>query len=73
MFEYFKIKKKEYKIKTMIYDTLLKFSDRKDKLFEVTDKLLLSVKGESPEEIKKEFMDNLIQYIYESKKDKDKE
>ena len=57
----------------MIYDTLLKFSDRKDKLFEVTDKLLLSVKGESPEEIKKEFMDNLIQYIYESKKDKDKE
>lgn len=69
MITYFKMKIKQWKVKTMIYDVLLKFSERKDKFFEIADKLLISVKGESPEEVKKEFIDSLVEYICENQRD----
>lgn len=69
MTTYFKMKIKQWKVKTMIYDALLKFSERKDKFFEIADKLLISVKGESPEEVKKEFIDSLVEYICENQRD----
>lgn len=68
MFKYFKMKKKEWKIRNAIYNSILGFMENKKDIINTAKKLFDSVKDMSAEDIRDEFIGKLAEIVHEESK-----
>lgn len=68
MFTYFKMKRKQWKIKNALYSGILNFMENKSEIIKTVKKLFDSVKDMSVEEIRDEFIGKLAEIIHEENK-----
>lgn len=64
MITYFKMKKREWKIKKSIYDSVLYTIDNYKDLLLVFKKLVIALKDVPQESMREEFMSNLAEIIH---------
>lgn len=71
MFAYFKMKRKQWKIKNAVYDGILEFMENKKDIVNTAKKLFEAVKDVPAEDIRDEFIGKLAEIIHaESRKKK---
>lgn len=68
MFKYFKMKKNEWKIKAAVYEMIAYVMDNQKEIIDLMQKLFISLKDTSSEEIQKEFISKLAEIIHEENK-----
>ena len=73
MFDYFKMKKNEWKVKAMFYGTIIQIMDNQDEIKDMLDlvkRLYEELKDVPTEDLQKEFVSKLAEIIHnEEKKD----
>lgn len=68
MFQYFKMKKNERKVKAAFYGMIVSVVDNQKELIEFVQKLFISLKDVSAEDMQKEFIGKLAEIIHEENK-----
>lgn len=68
MVTYFKMKRKQWKIRNAIYNSILGFMENKNEIINTAKKLFDSVKDMSAEEIRDEFIGKLAEIVHEEGK-----
>lgn len=68
MIAYLKMKKNEWKIKSMIYATIVKLIDKQKDVLELLQKMYAALKDIPAEELQKEFISELAEIIHEETK-----
>lgn len=70
MFTYWKMKKNEWKIRTMFYTTLLAIINNQKDVLGLAQKMYIALKDVPAEELHTEFINKLAEIIHEENKDK---
>ncbi len=69
MITYFKMKKREWKVKAAFYGMIISIVDNQKELIEFVQKLFLSLKDISVEDMRDEFISKLAEIIHTENKD----
>lgn len=64
MIQYIKMKRKENRLKAMLYKTILSFIDEKSDIMELLHKIYIALKDVPPEEMQKTLMEKLVESIH---------
>ena len=70
MFAYLKMKKAEWKIKAMLYGTIVTLIDNQKEVLKLLQNIYIALKDVPAEELQKEFISKLVEIIHEEGKDK---
>lgn len=70
MFTYLKMKKNEWKVKAMVYGTIVALIDNQKDVLMLLQKMYTALKDVPAEELQKEFVSKLAEIIHEENKDK---
>lgn len=70
MFTYLKMKKNEWKVKAMVYGTIVALIDNQKDVLMLLQKMYTALKDVPAEELQKEFISKLAEIIHEEGKDK---
>lgn len=65
--DYFIMKKSEWKIKRMLYSTVIGFIENQKEILDIAKRMYAALKDVPEEEIKKEFISKLAEIIHEEK------
>ena len=74
MFDYFKMKKNEWKVKAMLYGTIIQIMDNQDEIKNMLDlvkRLYEELKDVPTEDLQKEFIGKLAEIIHNENPKKD--
>ena len=74
MFDYFKMKKNEWKVKAMLYGTIVQIMDNQDEIKNMIDlvkRLYEELKDVPTEDLQKEFVSKLAEIIHNENPKKD--
>lgn len=67
---YLRMKKNEWKIKAMFYNTIATILDNQKEVLELLQKMYVTLKNVPAEELQKEFVEKLAEIIHDENKDK---
>lgn len=67
---YFRMKKSEWKIKAMFYNTIATLIDNQKEILALLQKMYIALKDVPAEELQKEFVAKLAEIIHDENKDK---
>lgn len=70
MFTYLKMKKNEWKVKAMVYGTIVALIDNQKDVLMLLQKMYTALKDVPAEELQKEFVSKLAEIIHEENTDK---
>lgn len=70
MINYFRMKKNEWKIKTIFYNTIATLLDNQKEFLSMLQKIYIALKDVPAEELQKELISKLAEIIHEENKDK---
>lgn len=65
---YFRMKKNEWKIKAIIYNTMGTLIDNQKEVLELLQKMYIALKDITVDELQKEFIKTLVEIIHEENK-----
>lgn len=68
--DYFRMKKKEWKVKSMLYSTIAVLIDNQKDVLELLQKMYIALKDVPAEELQKEFVTKLAEIIHNENNDK---
>lgn len=70
MITYFRMKKNEWKIKSILYSSIVAFMNNQKEILELIHKLYTVLKDVPAEDLQKEFISKLAEIIHEENKDR---
>ena len=70
MINFIRMKKNEWKVKAMFYDTIAALFDNQKEILEMLQKMYVSLKDVPAEELQKELIAKLAEIIHNENKDK---
>lgn len=70
MFEYFKMKRNEWKVKAMFYGMIVGFVENQKDFIDFIQKLYVAVKDVPTDELRKELMKAVAEIVHEDNKSK---
>lgn len=70
MINFIRMKRAEWKIKAMFYDTIAALLDNQKEITELLQKMYVALKDVSVDDLQKEFISKLAEIIHEDNKDK---
>ena len=70
MFEYFRMKRNEWKVKNMFYGMILGFVDNQKDFIDFVQRLYIAVKDLPVNELRKELISKMAELVHEDNKSK---
>ena len=70
MFEYFKMKRNEWKVKAMLYGMIVGFVENQKDFIDFIQKLYVAVKDVPTDELRKELVKAVVEIVHEDNKNK---
>lgn len=70
MFEYFRMKRNEWKVKNMFYGMILGFVDNQKDFIDFIQRLYIAVKDVPVDELRKELISKMAELVHEDNKSK---
>lgn len=70
MFEYFRMKRNEWKVKNMFYGMILGFVDNQKDFIDFVQRLYIAVKDVPVNELRKELISKMAELVHEDNKSK---
>ena len=70
MFEYFRMKRNEWKVKNMFYGMIINFVDNQKEFIDFVQRLYVAVKDVPADELRKELISKMAELVHEDNKNK---